>query len=204
MNPLLFPIIILLLKLIIPLLIQYIKIQSKIFMENSYKKNEEYAKKEYLKSIKNNPNGFAFVYGGKNPRCPYAPSQLNLCAISKYIYEKEDMVDIDPQLSEGFEDEIFSCLLHYKYPENEFLFPTSIKCAHFKNPNINMYGGEVESTWCTNKSLIDWNNLSKNSSEIIDYIKKYKDLPDLKKYKNNKQSLNKKSNSLNYWFDLFN
>ena len=38
-------------KLIIPLLIQYIKIQSKIFMENSYKKNEEYAKKEYLKEI---------------------------------------------------------------------------------------------------------------------------------------------------------
>ena len=38
-------------KVLIPLLINYIKIQTKIFMENSYKKNVEFCKKEYLYEI---------------------------------------------------------------------------------------------------------------------------------------------------------
>ncbi len=38
-------------KILIPLLINYIKIQTKIFMENSYKKNVEFCKKEYLYEI---------------------------------------------------------------------------------------------------------------------------------------------------------
>ena len=38
-------------KFLVPLLIKYIKIQKKIFMENSYKKNVEFCKKEYLYEI---------------------------------------------------------------------------------------------------------------------------------------------------------
>ena len=47
----------------------------------------------------------------------YGASQLNGCAISSYIYTKEPMVDIDAEKNQGFEDAIFSWLLHNKYPE---------------------------------------------------------------------------------------
>ena len=101
----------------------------------------------YMDAIDKHPNGFCFVKGGNDRYCPYAPSQFNLCAISRYILEKEEMPDIDPQKNQGFEDKIFSTLLHYKYQKNEFDIPAGIRHIHFKNSNINSYGGEVPSTW---------------------------------------------------------
>ncbi len=65
----------------------------------------------YLKALNDNPQGFMFLQYGWS---------LNLCAISRWIYEREDMVDVDPEKNEGYEDTTFPNLLHYKYPDKEF------------------------------------------------------------------------------------
>jgi len=132
--------------------------------------------KEYLDLMEKNPNGFCFIKG-TDPN-GYINSQLNLCAISKYIYEKEPIPNIDPQKSEGFEDRIFSCLLHNKYSQYEFNEPVGLKCIHFKNPEINKFGGEVSSTWAKEKQY-NWTHMRNNTAEIESYIKKYKELPNL-------------------------
>lgn len=120
--------------------------------------------KEYMNEIDKHPNGFCFLQ--------YANSQLNLCAISKYIYEKEPIPNIDPQKSEAFEDKIWAVLLHNKYPESEFLAPKGIRCTHFKNPNES-----VPSTWASQQRY-NWKQLRENTLEIEKYIIEHKELPE--------------------------
>ena len=122
---------------------------------------------EYINEIDNHPDGFCFLQ--------YANSQLNLCAISRYIYEQEPIPNIDPQKSEGFEDRIWATLLHYKYPDKEFDAPKGIRCVHFKNP-VEV----VPSTWASEQKY-NWKQLRSNTAEIVDYITKNKELP--KKWK---------------------
>ena len=106
------------------------------------------APQDYINELNNHPNGFCFIKGnGSSPYTPYNDSQLNLCAVSRYIYEKEPIPNVDPQKSEGFEDRIWSTLLHFKYDVFEFDAPNTIRSIHFRNPEINKYGGEVPSTW---------------------------------------------------------
>lgn len=140
--------------------------------------DDEKAPMRYMRALDSHPNGFCFMKGGNNGHCPYVESQLNLCAISRYIYEREPIPDVDPQRSETFEDVVFSTLLHYKYPQNEFDIPQGIKCVHFKNPNINEIGGEVPSTWAR-AARYDWKALYKNKNELVNYIYEHKELPDL-------------------------
>ena len=90
---------------------------------------------DFINEIDKHKNGFCFVRGENNQYSPYAAAQLNLCAISKFIYKQEPMVDIDPQKGEGYEDCIFACLLHHKYGQYEFNMPKGIKCVQFQNPN---------------------------------------------------------------------
>ena len=85
---------------------------------------EENGAKKYIEEIDKHKNGFAFLQ--------YEAAQLNGCVISKYIYDIEPMVSVDPQKDEGYEDTIFSNLLHYKYPRSEFEL-TGIKCTQFQN-----------------------------------------------------------------------
>ena len=65
---------------------------------------------EYLQLMEKNPNGFAFIsredrYERHLHRLnPYNPAQLNFCAISRMIYEKEPFPEIDPQKNDGYED----------------------------------------------------------------------------------------------------
>ena len=120
--------------------------------------------KEYMNEIDKHPNGFCFLQ--------YANSQLNLCAISKYIYEKEPIPNIDPQKSEAFEDKIWAVLLHNKYPESEFLAPKGIRCVHFKNP-----AEVVPSTWASQQQY-NWKQMRANTLEIEKYIIEHKELPD--------------------------
>ena len=56
--------------------------------------NDDVAK-EYIEEIDKHKDGFCFIKGGSNKYNPYADSQLNLCAISRYIYEKEPIPNID-------------------------------------------------------------------------------------------------------------
>lgn len=121
--------------------------------------------KAYLDSLEANPDKFMFLQ--------YASSQLNGCAISKYIYKLEPMVDIDAEKNEGFEDAIFSWLLHNKYPEKEFTC-TAIKCTHFKNPNE-----YIPSTWAR-EGQKDWKRLRDQTAIIKEYITINKKFPKLK------------------------
>lgn len=126
----------------------------------------------YMQEIEKHPEGFCFIKGGgSSPYTEYADSQLNLCAISRWIYEREPIPDIDPQKSQAFEDRIWSTLLHFKYAEKEFDAPAGLKCIHFKNPN------EVApSTWSSEKHY-QWKQMREKTREIEKYISENKELP---------------------------
>ena len=74
-------------------------------------------------------------------------------------------------------------MLHNKYGDKEFDCPKTIRCIHFKNDNIEDYGGEVPSTW-SHTAQINWRAIRKNTADIEQYISTYKELPDLDKWFN--------------------
>jgi len=128
---------------------------------------------EYMKELDKYPQGFCFIHGGCNRYHPYIGAQLNLCAISRFIYEKEPMVDIDPQKKEGFEDSIYACLLHYKYAQYEFNPPKGIQPIQFNNPNE-----KAPSTWAAKaKESGNMGQMRTNTSRLQAYIAEHKDLP---------------------------
>lgn len=129
---------------------------------------------EYLNKLAENPNGFCFIPG--NDPNGYADSQLNLCAISKYIYSNVELPNVNPQNAEGFEDRIFSCLLHNVYSEHEFIPPAGIRCIHFKNANE-----PVVSTWAQERQY-NWQYMRKRTQKIEEYIRENKKLPDLRHF----------------------
>jgi len=88
---------------------------------------------DFINEIVKHPQGFCFIHGKNSKYHPYIGAQLNLCAISKFIYEQEQMVDIDPQKDEGYEDSIFACLLHHKYGKYEFMPPATIRPIQWMN-----------------------------------------------------------------------
>ena len=97
------------------------------------------AANDYLTELDKHKTGFCFIHakGYKNAVVrtldTYAAAQLNLCAISRDIYTKEDIPDIDPQKGQGFEDHCYSVLLHVKYAKDEFYPPETIRCIQFQN-----------------------------------------------------------------------
>ena len=126
---------------------------------------------DFINEIDKHKDGFCFVRGNNSQYHPYIAAQLNLCAISRFIYKNEPMVDIDPQKDEGFEDSIFACLLHYKWSRYEFLAPTTIRPIQFQNKN------EVApSTWfdMTNNSF---RNILHLTNKIQAYIKEHREMP---------------------------
>lgn len=130
---------------------------------------------KYLEEIDKHPNGFCFI--GRDPSKhtidPYRPSQLNLCAISRYIFEKEDIPNVDPQKKEGFEDRIFSYLLHIKYSNYEFKPPEGIIHAHFRNKQE-----YVPSTWYKGIGIDVKAKMLTFTNEVINYIDRNKDIPE--------------------------
>jgi hypothetical protein len=118
---------------------------------------------DYLDLIDKHPDGFMFLQYDDG-------SQLNGCAISKQIYSVEPMVNVDAEKSEAFEDDLFSWLLHNKYPEKEFTC-NFIKCTHFKNPNET-----APSTWAK-EGKKDWKKLRQKTIDIKKYISEHKELP---------------------------
>lgn len=100
----------------------------------------------YMDELNFHPKGFIFLQ--------YKAAQLNLCAVSRFIYEQEPMVDIDPQKMEGYEDTVFSNLLHYKYSKYEFNTIHGIECTQFMSKTE-----PVPSTWAaTNNHKLNWQN----------------------------------------------
>lgn len=115
------------------------------------------APQKYLEEIEKHPNGFCVIR--------YEFAQLNLLAISKYLYEKEPMVNVDPQKDEGFEDILFSQLLHIKYPEYEF-HVDGITHVQFNNPNE-----KAPSTWANDKPR-NWQEMIDKSDIYLDNFRK--------------------------------
>ena len=137
------------------------------------------ASAEYMAEIDKHPNGFCFIMPSGGLRAgvpkyhPYIGAQLNLCAISRFIYEQEPMVDIDPQKKEGYEDSIYACLLHHKWEKYEFLAPKTIRPIQFMNPNE-----KAPSTWVSKaRSTGNLSYMSKNTHKIQEYIVKNKKFP---------------------------
>ena len=127
---------------------------------------------DYIEELNKHPEGFCFIKGkGSSPYTDYCDSQLNLCAISRRIYEQEPIPNIDPQKSEAFEDRIWSTLLHYKYSDKEFDAPKGIRCIHFKNEKE-----PVPSTWAGAQKY-NWMAMRINTKEIEKHIAEYKELP---------------------------
>lgn len=126
---------------------------------------------DFMKELDKHPNGFCFIHGHNNKYHPYIGAQLNLCAISRFIYQQEPMVPIDAQKNEGYEDTIFACLLHHKWAKYEFIPPATIRPIQFMNSQE-----KIPSTWANIKrpqSLI-----AANSNRIQEYIVKYKKFPE--------------------------
>ena len=140
--------------------------------------NNDWAAKEYINEIDKHPQGFCFIHGKtKYKYDDYKAAQLNLCAISRFIYSQEPMVDIDPQKSEGFEDHLFSILLHLKWGKYEFIPPKGITHIQFLNAQE-----QIPSTWAKGKE-INFKAMNFNTEKISDYIAQYEDLPkDLHKF----------------------
>lgn len=69
----------------------------------------------FMKELDRHKDGFCFIKGHDARKYnPYCAAQLNLCAVSRFIYEKEPMVNVDPQKNQGYEDMLFATLLHHK------------------------------------------------------------------------------------------
>ena len=113
----------------------------------------------YMDELNFHPNGFIFLQ--------YNAAQLNMCAISRYIYSREPMVDIDPEKNEGYEDTIYCNLLHYKYPDNEFNTIHGIKCTQFLNKSE-----QVPSTWSGADSVRGGHSL--RWSNTLKYLNNFK------------------------------
>lgn len=127
---------------------------------------------QYIEELDKHPQGFCFIKGnGSSFYTDYADSQLNLCAISRWIYEREPIPNVDPQQSVAFEDRIWSTLLHFKYTDKEFNAPEGLKCIHFKNPDE-----VVPSTWSGERHF-QWKQMRERTRDIEKYISQNKELP---------------------------
>ena len=135
-----------------------IMLDDDIILETSKDFNKEY----FFDELNKHPNGFVFLKYGWS---------LTFCAVSKYIYSKSPMCDIDPEKGEGYEDVVWPNLLHYKYGDKEF----KLSGITFVQ-NQQQYVKELKSTWCnkeTNHKRLEalskfYINRFKNGNYVID------------------------------------
>ena len=116
----------------------------------------EDAPKKYLEEIDKHPEGFSFIQFGWS---------LTFCAISKWIYSRVEMVDIDPEKNEGYEDITFPYLVTCMYPKKAFktnhLFKFLQHTAEFHKNH--------KSTWM--KKGIHYDELKYKSDKYIEAFK---------------------------------
>ena len=151
-----------------------------IFLDDDAKINDcqQEVANQYLDEIDNHPNMFCFIHDKDHwHKCDdYIRAPLNLCAISRFIYEKEPIPPVYLEKNEALEDDTYAVLLHLKYPEYEFIPPVGIKCEHAANGIyyfLQLSGKGTPSTWFTRRS--NFMQICHNTNIIIDYIVKNKD-----------------------------
>ena len=172
-----------------------------MFDDDAIIETKDNAHIKFMEELDKHPQGFCFIHGHNSAYHPYCAAQLNLCAISRFIYEKEPMVDIDPQKNEGYEDSIYACLLHHKYSSFEFNPPQNIRCTQFGK----MDG--LPSTWArTDGQKRPFIQIGQNTNRIQSYIalhkkfpKNYKEMIIVKESKFAKQSKTYMGDKDNYW-----
>lgn len=110
---------------------------------------------EYMSIIDQHPDGFGTL------RKRGAP--LNLCAVSKFVYSQVDMPDIDPENSEGFEDNIFVAMCFNKFPDRSYIFPEGVASEtsfRYEGP------GKCPSTWAQEKKY-NWSHMRKHTEDMM-------------------------------------
>lgn len=108
----------------------------------------------YLDEIDKHPQGVGFI---KKTSAP-----LNLCAISKYIYNQIDMPDIDAEKGQGFEDDIFTAMCFAQFPDNAYMFPKGL----VTETALNYTGpGACPSSWAREEPR-DWNYMRRVTKAI--------------------------------------
>lgn len=152
----------------------------------------------YLKEIDDHPNSYGLF---RHNNCP-----LMLLAISKYIYNQIDMPNIDPEQSQGFEDDTFVASLISMFPDSGWDFShETIEENSFKYNGP----GAVPSTWARAKHY-DWKAMLSNTQNYInsldnnkiDLVVPYVDSMDPKwqelynKYNIDKENLKEETNAL--------
>lgn len=112
----------------------------------------------YMKEIDKHPTGVGVI---RHRNCP-----LMLLAISKDLYSQIDMPDLDPEKSEGFEDEYFVASCFAKFPEYAFDFPHGI----IKETSFKYLGpGCCPSTWAR-ESKYNWQEMAINTANKINAL----------------------------------
>ena len=145
----------------------------------------------YMEELDKHPHGFAIIKpakkadkGGWLEEYPYKKAPLNLCAVSKFIYEKENIPNVNLQKSEALEDDVYAFLLHIKYAKYEFDAPKGIQHIQYKTDQYTMQyilpDLYLPSTW--NDDTINMFRLVRNTFELIKHINLTGDLPDMKKW----------------------
>ena len=141
---------------------------------------------KYMEELDKHPQGFTIIAGRSRhwfADYPYAPAPLNLCAVSRFIYEKENIPDVNLQKSEALEDDVYAYLLHVKYAKYEFS-TEKIKHIQFDPRQYTMQFTHPDlflpSTWNTGE--INENRLNDNTRNLLFYIKLHGDLPDMEEW----------------------
>lgn len=109
----------------------------------------------FMEELEKHPEGYMFI------QCN--GFALTFCAISRWIYERVPMVDIDPEKEEGYEDVVFPAMLRYKYPDNQFI-TYGIRFVQHQST----YSEGLKSTWNKGK---DHGKLRKLSNWYIERFK---------------------------------
>lgn len=125
------------------------------------------APKKYLEELDKHPEGFSFIKYGWS---------LTFCAVSRWVYSRVEMVDIDPEKNEGYEDVTFPWLLHYKFPLKEFKTNHLIKFLQ----NTAEYKKEHKSTW-EGKGVSYRELKSKTNTYVNNFKRGNFDIPQIKK-----------------------
>ena len=135
---------------------------------------------KYLKRIDQHPKGFACVKRcnkspnrrSNHPYQPYAMAELNLCTISRYIYEREPMVEVDATKGDTYEDGVFSALLHYKWGKYEWNIPRGLYHNQYCNDE-----NKAISTWFKDFEGSKEKIMGKRYYCLLLYIHEHHDLP---------------------------
>ena len=151
--------------------------------------DNETAHLDYIAEIDKHPTGLCFIHSDNHwhHHDDMARGPLNLCAISRDLFEKEPWVEVKIENNEAMEDDLYVELLYHKYPDIVFNPPATIRHTNsFKYMYVLQYGqyDVSPSTWFTNLGMVKFHQIWHNTNYVIECYEA--GLFDLDKIKENK------------------